>query len=334
MVSPIVAQRDVRDCGCGFGSVLNNSAGSSKSFAQAFLYAHHYMHGRRVGLGTDINGAGQLPGPRFGPQGSAAIKDEPDWRVREALGRPMRVEQVFAQRDGVRYQSPVVDYRHHRFMDYGDRAPLDAEQRDFWEAIAMFRSGNAPELAEQPPTVQRTIATKNFIVNLAYGLRATSRAVIPVAIPFPPWMPWPFWNVNSEEQLGAYLASHPGDPPRSTDPQRSRDLAAKLGRVWANWTAMERGAAWQGTDQWTQMNFGPSGSKLYDPNGNLTRSIAGRRDFDVNIDGMAHYGLMPDFLQDLRNVGVQPQDIATLYRSAEDYIRVWERCLAKAPDRS
>jgi len=36
-------------------------------------------------------------------------------------------------------------------------------------------------------------------------------------------------------------------------------------------------------------------------------------------------------LQDLRNVGVPEEVIATLYRSAEDYIRVWERCEAKRP---
>ena len=42
------------------------------------------------------------------------------------------------------------------------------------------------------------------------------------------------------------------------------------------------------------------------------------------MDGMAHYGMLPDLLQDMRNIGVQ--DLDALYRSAEDYIRVWERC--------
>ena len=36
----------------------------------------------------------------------------------------------------------------------------------------------------------------------------------------------------------------------------------------------------------------------------LKRSTAGpHRYFDYNIDGMAHYGMLPDFLQDLRNTG-------------------------------
>jgi hypothetical protein len=331
LASAFTYQRDVRDCGCGYGAVANDSAGSSKSLAQALLYAHVHMHGRRVALGTDVNGAGQLPGPRFGPQGSAAISASRDWEVRRNLGRPLRVDQVFTQRDGVRYSTPVQDYRHHRFMDYAGhpaQAPFDAEQRDFWEAIAIWRSTTPPELAEQPPLVQRTIATQNFIINLATGLRATSRTDLPIAIPFPLSKPWPFYNVNHDEQLAAYLASHP-EPLQPTDSARTRDLVARLSPVWSHWRAMEVGAVSQATDRWTQQLFGPTGSGLYDANGNLTRSAAGRRDFDINMDGMAHYGLLPDLLQDLRNVGVQLHDLAVLYRSAEDYIRVWERCEAR-----
>lgn len=331
MVSLITYQRDLQTNPAEH--VPNDSAGSSKSFAQALLYLHARMHGRRLALGTDINGAGQLPGPRFGPQASAAISDEADWRVRVQRGLPLREQQTFAQRDGVRYASPILDYRHHRFMDYAghpDRAPFDADQRDFWEALAIWRTGTPPEQADQPSIPQRSVATQNFIINLATGLRAASRAAIPLPIPFPPSRPWPFFDVNADEQLAAYLAAHPDDDPlRDDDPDRTRQLVPKLIPVWRHWQAMERGAPSQATDQWTQQHFGPAGSGLYEANGKLTRSTAGRRDFDINMDGMAHYGLLPDFLQDLRNVGVQPQTMQALYRSAEDYVRVWERCEAK-----
>ena len=40
---------------------------------------------------------------------------------------------------------------------------------------------------------------------------------------------------------------------------------------------------------------------------------------------MAHYGLMPDFLQDLRNIGLAPDKLTVLFRSAEDYIQMWEK---------
>ena len=58
----------------------------------------------------------------------------------------------------------------------------------------------------------------------------------------------------------------------------------------------------------------------------LQRSYAGQRDFDINIDGVAHYGMLPDFIQDMKNVGLTDEDLSPLFRSAKQYIRVWEKC--------
>jgi hypothetical protein len=64
----------------------------------------------------------------------------------------------------------------------------------------------------------------------------------------------------------------------------------------------------------------------------LVRSKAGpRRDFDFNVDGMAHYGMLPDFLQDLRNIGLTAEDLAPLFRSAHDYVAMWDKCNREAP---
>ncbi len=39
----------------------------------------------------------------------------------------------------------------------------------------------------------------------------------------------------------------------------------------------------------------------------MHRSTAGpTRDFDYNLDGLSHYGMLPDMLQDLKNVGLPP----------------------------
>jgi hypothetical protein len=63
----------------------------------------------------------------------------------------------------------------------------------------------------------------------------------------------------------------------------------------------------------------------------LTRLTAGeRRDFDINLDGMAHYGMLPDFLQDLRNLGLTAEDLAPLFRSAYDYVQMWKKCEQQA----
>jgi hypothetical protein len=69
--------------------------------------------------------------------------------------------------------------------------------------------------------------------------------------------------------------------------------------------------------QWSRM----SGS-----NAPMLRAQTGRRDWNFNTVGLAHYGLIPDFLQDLRNVGLPGEAMNTLFKSAEDFIQVWERC--------
>jgi microsomal dipeptidase-like Zn-dependent dipeptidase len=63
----------------------------------------------------------------------------------------------------------------------------------------------------------------------------------------------------------------------------------------------------------------------------LVKSTSGDTDFDFNVDGLAHYGLIPDMLQDLRNIGLTPKDLAPLFRSAEDYIQMWENQQRLAP---
>jgi microsomal dipeptidase-like Zn-dependent dipeptidase len=51
----------------------------------------------------------------------------------------------------------------------------------------------------------------------------------------------------------------------------------------------------------------------------------GDRVFDYNTDGLAHYGLLPDFLQDLRNVELPAAAFDALFSSAEHYTQTWEK---------
>jgi len=60
------------------------------------------------------------------------------------------------------------------------------------------------------------------------------------------------------------------------------------------------------------------------PPGSLTAGPL--RDFDINLDGMAHYGMLPDFLQDVRNDGLTAEDLAPFFRSANDYVEMWSAC--------
>ena len=45
---------------------------------------------------------------------------------------------------------------------------------------------------------------------------------------------------------------------------------------------------------------------------------------------MAHYGMFPDFLQDLKNVGLSAEDLAPLFRSAYDYVQMLDTCERRA----
>jgi microsomal dipeptidase-like Zn-dependent dipeptidase len=60
----------------------------------------------------------------------------------------------------------------------------------------------------------------------------------------------------------------------------------------------------------------------------LQRQQTGSRTFDLNTDGLAHYGLIPDLLADMQQHGGGPQ-LRALFRSAEAYLRMWELAYAR-----
>jgi hypothetical protein len=63
----------------------------------------------------------------------------------------------------------------------------------------------------------------------------------------------------------------------------------------------------------------------------IDQQVSGERVYDVNIDGVAHYGLYPDWVEDLRQ---QAGDgiVADLERGVESYLQMWERALGVYPD--
>lgn len=69
-------------------------------------------------------------------------------------------------------------------------------------------------------------------------------------------------------------------------------------------------------------------------NAPLIRGRTGLRDWDINLDGMAHYGMLPDLLQDIANVlrasgpggdALARTAMDSMLGSAERYVRMWER---------
>jgi len=69
----------------------------------------------------------------------------------------------------------------------------------------------------------------------------------------------------------------------------------------------------------------------------IDRQHAGRRVYDVNVDGVAQYGLYPDWIEDLRLVAERTngdgEAISTdMARGAEAYLQTWERAQGIEPD--
>jgi hypothetical protein len=196
---------------------------------------------------------------------------------------------VDAQHSGVRYASNVREYRVNRF-ESADVYTL--EERDVWEALAIFKSGTDPDHADSPGLPTRTPFQEEKIRSMARGFLAPNEAALLRPGLFTGAAPW--------EQRAAFLVKEGREPVAEDDPE-TRRLVPVIRRIWDRWHAM-------------------SG-----PNAPLERDLAGRRDFDYNLDGFCHYGMLPDFLTDLRNCGLTDDHLAPLMRSAWDYTLVWQR---------
>lgn len=57
----------------------------------------------------------------------------------------------------------------------------------------------------------------------------------------------------------------------------------------------------------------------------MAACTTGTRTFDFNTDGLAHIGLVPDMMQDCRNLGMTPPALRMFMGSAEAFVRMWEK---------
>ncbi|QYJ02964.1 hypothetical protein KUV85_11530 [Nocardioides panacisoli] len=69
----------------------------------------------------------------------------------------------------------------------------------------------------------------------------------------------------------------------------------------------------------------------------IDRQTAGERTWDINVDGVAQYGLYPDWIEDLRRIADRQNGdgdaiVEDMTRGAEAYLQMWERATGIAPD--
>lgn len=51
----------------------------------------------------------------------------------------------------------------------------------------------------------------------------------------------------------------------------------------------------------------------------------GNRTLDFNMEGLVHIGLLPEVIEDVRGDGVTDEELEPFFKSAEGYIRMWEK---------
>ena len=113
--------------------------------------------------------------------------------------------------------------------------------------------------------------------------------------------------------------------------------AGSFAAKWQRLKKTQYGAQYYGIGWGADMNgFGSQGAprqgpnpvaypfKSFDGKATIDRQRSGSRVFDINADGVAHYGLFPDWVQDLRNIAGDGI-VNDLSRGAEAYLQMWER---------
>lgn len=65
----------------------------------------------------------------------------------------------------------------------------------------------------------------------------------------------------------------------------------------------------------------------------MDKSIIDNKAYDINYDGLAHVGMLPDMIAELQTLGLTNQDLEPLMNSAKGYVEMWkkaEKLAAKA----
>jgi hypothetical protein len=243
-----------------------------------------------VALGTDWNALLPGPSPRFGPRAAEGISGELG-RGDQAWNDNVHQERLLdalAQDAGVTYDRSVRDWRSYRFPNTDLYEGTWTPGEGHYFWQALALLSSGTNLTDPALRVDLTPRGATEAPPLELALALSS-------LPGTPTSDWYRAGEVVAQGLDATLETH-----------RVQQLVSTHGTIKGLWDAMSAGA-------------GPPLRK---------DTVGPLRDFDYNLDGLAHYGLLPDMLQDMRNVGLSEGTLAWFFRSAERYIQVWEQCVA------
>jgi microsomal dipeptidase-like Zn-dependent dipeptidase len=298
-------------------AIPNDCDGSTKTWAQSYQYAVDRTGGRGVALSTDRI----TIEPRFGPNAAYPLGLE---HAAFPLRDQRRFRQVDAQLNGVRYDIPIKEWRAFRFAPAAgsawDKTPFGDvweekswEHQDAWKAIAAWAAGRNPRTMPDHGIEQSGDPLHaGRIINYAWGL-------------------WSSNETELESDCGV-LGCDAG-----TIAERYGAYCAKT-RISPYVLAHHAGGSWIVENHRWVTTVWNEWQHMTGTNDPLRRHLFGISDYDVNIDGVAHYGMLPDFLQDVANSHPRPAEVGTyfepLFSSAESYIHMWEKARTRAGRRA
>ncbi|MGI5479167.1 galactose-binding domain-containing protein [Streptomyces lavendofoliae] len=124
-------------------------------------------------------------------------------------------------------------------------------------------------------------------------------------------------------RLGGFVAQYMhGAEAFTAEARRTDALREKYGVGYGYGTDMNGVGGWPGPRGAGTPNPVRYPFRSADGGSLVERQTTGERTWDVNTDGAAHYGLVPDWLEDIRVAGGQDV-IDDLFRGAESYLTTW-----------
>ena len=295
-------------------TVENTSAGTSRSFAQNYLYALEKLGRHGIGLGTDANGLVVGPGPRFGGQGSFGL-GEGEFFERYAQIKEQKNGVLYTPQHGIAlttaaFAGKAVDPdrefdKPRSYLGYA----YNRDQRDFFAALRIF-FWHKDSLPDSPEELNSELETIQDALVGAYDQRRVKEYAFGLLKGIKNWDPGSdvfSGDTGTREQLGKAMCRlklfNKSVPSEITDDSDKWKRFKHHLVVWDDY------------------------QKVFGSNLPLKRCVTLAKEWDINFEGVAHYGLIPDFLQDLSNVGVNSDDLSPLFQSAEDFAQMWANCL-------
>ncbi|MGX1544095.1 galactose-binding domain-containing protein [Streptomyces adustus] len=123
--------------------------------------------------------------------------------------------------------------------------------------------------------------------------------------------------------VGGFIAQYMhGSEGFTAEARRTKALRDKYGVGYGYGTDMNGVGGWpapRGADAPNKVTYP---FRSVDGGSVIDRQTTGQRTWDLNTDGAAHYGLVPDWIEDIRLVGGQDV-VDDLFRGAESYLDTW-----------